>query len=178
MHQSRGILQFHVFFGPRIDVDAMWNYRDRVSCYAMATRSDPGESTSPWKIGGLGKNSAKNNGIFFMKDAENSWKFKVYQCKSYFLVKFNQYNIQEILSLGTDVLFWFNVICRSSMFKSGPIETWCMAQDYIIASCSSLRRRLERSQRPEQVQQMLQEVWGQKVARESWFFIFSSGYSI
>eukprot|EP00434_Breviolum_minutum_P019928 symbB.v1.2.017583.t1/scaffold1330.1/size125110/1 len=30
--------------------------------------------------------------------------------------------------------------------------------DYIIASCSSLRRRLERSQRPEQVQQMLQEV--------------------
>eukprot|EP00435_Cladocopium_sp_Y103_P021189 s4138_g5.t1 len=30
--------------------------------------------------------------------------------------------------------------------------------DYIIASCSSLKRRLERSQRPEQVQQMLQEV--------------------
>ena len=31
------------------------------------------------------------------------------------------------------------------------------AKDYIIASCSSLKRRLERSQRPEQVQQMLQE---------------------
>ena len=79
-----------------------------VSCYAMAARSDPGESTSRGKLETC-KDSAKNNGIFSWKDAENA---KYINASRIFWFKFK--NIQQIVSLGTDVLLWFNVICRSS----------------------------------------------------------------